>query len=237
MISYNDKYALPLPEQVSWFTITISSILWTTLYKLVRDSCSDKSPEWCNRIVTLIHGLLISITGLQYCVDESEWVFSYPEEDTTPKQQLILLTSLGFFSYNLLWCLVHEKDTKLILCHHIYTCVALYRILVSQVNGATACCGLGIMEFTNPLQQWRWFLRAEGYNHSPVFLVIEIMFILLFSVLRIIVGTYICVYGIGFYPYNWEFKIIMTILYILSWFFFVKIMSFAYIKYLLKFNS
>lgn len=216
----------------TWYAVCVSVVLWTTLYFAVRYTFHTKSPEWCNRLVTLFHGLGTAIRGLQECCQEGEWAFENPDEESTHNQMLILVISLGYFLFDLGWCLAYETETKLMIFHHIYSCVALYRVLVSEVSGAQAACGLAAMEFTNPFLQLRWFLRSEGFYNTVVFKFVEISFIALFFVIRILLGTYFFIVIMFVYPNGWEFRLLTLVIYLLSWMFLINIAKFVFLKYI-----
>lgn len=216
----------------SWYAVALSCGAWTLLYFCVRYTCDTKSPEWCNRIITLIHGLVIAISGLQQCHKDSEWVFHRPEDESTPEQMLIIVTSLGYFAFDLVWCLAYDTESNLMIFHHTYSCIALYRVILSGVTGGPTACGLGVMEATNPFLQWRWFLRSEGYFNTLIFYCVELTFLSLFFLLRIVLGTYAFYKGVFVYNYSFECKILGTIIYVMSWVFFGNIIKFVYMKYI-----
>lgn len=216
----------------SWYAVVVSTGFWALTYFTVKYTFHNKSPEWCIRLVALFHGLGTVIRGIPECIHESgEWAFENPEEESSKNQMFIIVISLGYFVFDLGWCLAYETETNLMILHHIYSCVALYRVLISEISGGQAACGLGAMEMTNPFLQLRWFLRSEGYSGNVVFKFIEFIFITLFFFIRIVLGTYFFNIIIRHNGNTYEQKISAIMIYILSWLFFANISKFVYLKY------
>lgn len=217
----------------SWYAVVVSVGFWAITYFAVRFTFSNKSPEWCIRVVTLFHGLGTVIRGIPECVHENgDWIFENPDDDSSRNQMLILVISLGYFIFDLGWCLAYESETSLMIFHHIYSCIAIYRLLVSEMSAGQAACGIGMMEMTNPFLQLRWLLRSEGYYNTPIFKCVEFSFILLFFVVRIIFGTYFFGLLLNNNSNSTEQKLFAGMIYILSWIFYGNIVKFVYLKYI-----
>lgn len=217
----------------SWYAVVLSVGFWAITYYAIRFTFSNKSPEWCIRVVALFHGLGAVIRGIPECVtDNGDWIFECSEDDTTRSQMLVMIISLGYFIFDLGWCLAYESETNLMIFHHCYSCVALYRVLISEVAGGQTACGLAAMEMTNPLLQLRWFLRSEGYYNTPIFKGVELTFIFLFFIVRIIFGTYFFGLILSNSSNTYEQKLFGALMYILSWVFFANIVKFIYLKYI-----
>lgn len=218
----------------SWNAAAISCLVWVSLYQVIRYNFKMKSAEWCNRIVTLLHGLITSVNGLPHCLQNDEWVHTLNDSKTTKVQLFILVISLGYFIFDLIWCLTFESETDLMVLHHICSCVIIYRILITETSGAKAVCGLGALEITNPYLQLRWFLRSEGFYNTYVFNCVEIFFFFLFVFVRLICGSIFYISIMFLYDNTWELRILSTVIYVLSWAFLYNILRFIYYKYLTR---
>ncbi|KAK4886854.1 hypothetical protein RN001_003125 [Aquatica leii] len=219
------------PPFSSWSTVGVSVIFWSALYLTTQSIFRDKSPEFCSRVVTLLHGSAATVFGAGQCFSEvSPW--DIPDEPTTFSQGFFLAMSLGYFLMDLLWCLYFQTESALMIGHHIYSCIALMRMLFRGTYGHQATCALGVLEATNPLLQARWFIRAYGMQHTPLFICVELIFIALFILIRIILGS-VGVFYIITGPYiSLEFKILAVVIYVVSWLFMINICRYFAYKYM-----
>lgn len=215
----------------SWVAILSSFLSWCFVYLVTTLIFRNRYPEYWSRIVALLHGLYTAFQGTNQCFID-DWSFDDPNKPTTSYQAFIILFSLGYFMEDLLWCLYEKSESNLMVAHHVYSCIALTRILFSGTTGGQTTCVLGAMEITNPFLQARWFIRSHGMRETALFGAVEISFMLLFFVLRIVVGSYVSLLII-FNPQNdWEYKILSILIYVMSWMFMVNIGQYFYMKYL-----
>ncbi|XP_022920581.2 TLC domain-containing protein 5-like [Onthophagus taurus] len=214
-----------------YLEITSSIFAWTTYYYIVRLLTRKKSTEFTIRVLALTHGLITSILGTHQCFQGDEYPIFRPLEQTTQLQRLILLISTGYFYVDLFWCLYNQTETKLMLTHHLCSCVALTRILYRGVTGGQACCSLGFLEITNPLLQSRWFIRSYGYHKTPLFVAVEITFIVTYFIVRIIIGTIYFGFAIMQKENWWEYALYSISLYVMSWLFLINIIFYLNNKY------
>lgn len=209
--------------------MSVFTLCWIFLYSMVRKIIPSQSPEFCIRTVTLFHGLVTSYFGYHECMDGA--IFGDPRPQTN-NQAIILAFSASYFVLDLLWCLFYQTETKLMLFHHMYSCIALIRILTEGYSGTQTICGLGTAEVTNPLLQARWFLRSFGFQDTPLFVIVEVIFFLLFIFARILFGTIFVIAVIFSTSTNAEFKLLSSLIYILSWFFLFNIVKYVQHKYI-----
>lgn len=104
--------------------IFIFTLGWIFVYSMVRKLFPEKSPEHCIRIVTLCHGLITSYVGIHECMDGALSGTPMPQ---TNNQAIILAFSASYFVLDLIWCLLYQTETVLMLFHHIYSVIALMR--------------------------------------------------------------------------------------------------------------
>ncbi|RZC41807.1 TRAM LAG1 CLN8 domain containing protein [Asbolus verrucosus] len=214
----------------SWYAILLSAVIWSLTYQLATFLLPMKSREYCCRVISFWHGVVSAFVGINQCflIDTP---FDHPEWRTTSSQKFLMVCSLGYFIHDLIWCFLYQRESKLMIAHHVYSVFALQRMLYKNNSGAQATCALGSMEITNPMLQIRWFLRSEGYYPSTLFTSVELTFMLLFFLVRIVLGTYFLVV-IAFQPKNdWDFRILSVTIYIMSWIFMLNISKYFVNKY------
>ncbi|XP_018570373.1 transmembrane protein 136-like [Anoplophora glabripennis] len=214
----------------SLFAVVVSTAVWRFGYTIISLVLPRKSPEYCCRIITFIHGLLVAFIGINQCflIDSP---FDHPEWRTSYMQSFVLVASLGYFIHDLEWCFRYQREDKLMIAHHIYSVFALFRMLFKGYSGAQATCALGSMEITNPFLQMRWFIRSEGMYPSALFTSVEITFIIVFVAIRILLGTYY-MYIIFKQPKNdWDFVALSFTIYVVSWMFMFNIVKYLFTKY------
>lgn len=208
--------------------ISILTLCWIGVYTLVRKVLPEQSPEFCIRVVTLCHGLTTAYFGVSECLDGGLLGDPLP---MTNNQSLLIAFSASYFVLDLIWCLLHQTETKLMLFHHLYSCIALMRILNKGYSASQSICGLGTTEVTNPLLQTRWFLRTLGYQHNPFYVILEFLFAFVFIFARVIFGTIFIIIVIFSTSNNIEYKFLSLLIYILSWLFLMNILNYMYNKY------
>lgn len=96
---------------------------------------------------------------------------------------------MGYFTFDIVWCFVHN-ETFIVKFHHVVTCSGLIYYSFKFSQQYIIVYALGLTEFTNPLLQTRWYLKYHGMRDGWIFKIIETVFIILFFFLRIFVFTY-----------------------------------------------
>ncbi|XP_017778187.1 PREDICTED: transmembrane protein 136-like [Nicrophorus vespilloides] len=205
--------------------------MWYGFYKALECVFKDKSAEYSNRIVTLVHACIVAYLGIGECFVDG-WAFSTSNDYVTNSQMTVLLLSLGYFLFDLGWCLYYKTETNVMIAHHIYSCFAIYRTLQKDQYGNQAACSLGGMELTNPLLQVRWFLRTHGFQKTTVFTGVEWTFIAFFLVFRIILGTFVGYQIVSNPTHDWEYKGLAIMFYAVSWAFVFNMYNYVNKKYL-----
>lgn len=211
-------------------SVLISSTIWRFVYMISRRTFPKKSCEYGSRLTAFVHGLLVSFLGINECF-HIDLPFYHPEWRTSYVQSFILVTSVGYFVHDLIWCMQYDRNDKLIIAHHIYSVVFLMRSLFKGVSGGQTTCGLGAMEVTNPLLQTRWLIHDHGLDPSPLFTCVEYMFLCIFFLVRIVLGTFVTGIVVNHPKNDLEFIISTLVLYVISWIFFVNIIKYVICKY------
>nr|CAD7412740.1 unnamed protein product [Timema poppensis] len=196
-----------------------STAVWSILYQGIKWRL-DMEPEWACRLLTLCHA--VTATSLSaLCAYVGPWPLTDPGGPITVLQYGALIVSLGYFIFDMIWCLYHQTEGTTMLVHHAVSIVALGRILMKGYSGTEAVAGIGGLEITNPLLQVRWFLRTAGYKNTIPFVLVEMCFMATFFVIRILGGAYLLYATIAHPRPDLEAKLYATSFFTLSCFFMV----------------
>lgn len=206
-----------------------SALSWYLLYITLRKSYKNESPEFANRLATLCHATIMATFGSSQCFING-WAFRNCEEPRTNSQLAILLLSLGYFIFDLIWCAYYQTESKLMIAHHVYSCFAMARILAKGTLTNQATCALGLMEITNPLLQLRWFIRTLGYKNTLFFTIVELSFVLIFISMRLVLGTFVTL-EVLIGNQDFEFKLLAIVIYLVSWGFMINMYMYIRRKY------
>ncbi|KAM9733027.1 TLC domain-containing protein 5a isoform 1-T2 [Menidia menidia] len=200
---------------------------WVSLYFFLCNINGSRSSEWNCRLVTLVHGILaICITAYIGYVD-GPWPFTYPGTKNTPLQISAMMVSLGYFIFDMAWCVYFRTEGPVMLAHHTMSILGILLTLWLGESGIESCAVLFGSEVTNPLLQARWFLKQTGHYRTLLGDVVDVLFVLLFVTMRIFVGgTMLYCELISPRP-RFFIKCGGVAMYALSWVFMVDIVRFA----------
>ncbi|KAK3588822.1 hypothetical protein CHS0354_028471 [Potamilus streckersoni] len=220
----------------SILTFLISCFSWSTLYFLLCIINSKKSYEWNIRIVTVIHALVTSALSMYCAFIDGPWPFTHAGGGNTKLQTFIITLCLGYFLFDLTWCLYFQTEGPVMLLHHSLSIMGLGCCFAWGFYGTEMVATLLGAEATNPLLQWRWFLKQSGKHHTWLGEVVDHAFMISFGVLRLVIGSYFlyCYYQ---QPTDIFGRFGGTCIYIIGWVFWFNIMQFAYKKYQKKWRA
>lgn len=152
---------------------------------------------------------------------------SIPGSPNTPLQIHVLSLTLGYFIFDLGWCLYFQTEGDLMLLHHTLSICGMILVLGLGKSATEVNAVVFVSEITNPLLQTRWFLREMGSYHTALGKLVDFLFVLLFLVLRIGAGAWI-MYGMVTSPEpNWLLKAGGLAMYVVSLGFMVEICRFV----------
>lgn len=193
-----------------------------------------KGPEWSCRLITLIHGAVVTYFAIKDIVINKQ---SFDLEHNIPLsdyQKYYLSITFSYFLFDLSWIHLFGSETFVIYLHHITSICFLFNAIWTNTGGPGISWGLAGLEFTNPYLQMRWFLRTHGYNHTPIHTANEVWFVFSFILIRSVGGT-ILLYFVEIHPDIGIFtKICVFMLYIVSWLLIGQIFMFIKKKYWYK---
>ncbi|XP_066103093.1 TLC domain-containing protein 5 [Saccopteryx bilineata] len=210
---------------------------WLLLYIFLCCVNKHRSYEWSCRLVTLAHGVLsIGLSAYIGFID-GPWPFTYPGSANTPLQVYVLCLTLGYFIFDLGWCIYFQSEGALMLAHHTLSILGIIMALVLGESGTEVNAVLFGSEITNPLLQMRWFLRETGHYHSFSGDVVDFLFVALFTGVRIGVGAHLLFCEMVSPKPRWFMKAGGIAMYAVSWCFMLSIWRFAWRKSIKKYHA
>ncbi|KAJ0004124.1 hypothetical protein NQD34_010338 [Periophthalmus magnuspinnatus] len=217
-------------------TVLCSVLGWLTLYLLLCAAFREHSAEWNCRLVTLSHGILIVLLTAYVVFIDGPWPLTHAGSENTELQVLSLCVCLGYFLFDLSWCLLHRSEGPVMLAHHA---ASILGILLTLWLGSSGCETCGVIfgsELTNPLLQARWFLRQVGLYETVLGDLVDVLFISLFAGVRVGVGTAMFYCQLTSPRPALLMKLGGVVMYVLAWVFMVDIARFGYKKSKMKYR-
>lgn len=107
-----------------------------------------------------------------------------------------------------------------------------------QCKWGTELVGVvGLTEVSNPVLQIRWFLKSSGYLKSVLGELVDLTFLIVFTVFRLIIGGYVSFLYITYPNDDILGKIGCSCIYAVSLAFYYYILGYSYNKYHKMYNS
>uniref|UniRef100_A0A087XB98 TLC domain containing 5b n=2 Tax=Poecilia TaxID=8080 RepID=A0A087XB98_POEFO len=217
--------------------VICSLIGWLCLYLLFCSTFSQRGPEWNCRLVTLTHGVIIVLLTAYVVFVDGPWPFTHAGTENTDLQIFALAVCLGYFFFDLGWCVCYRSEGPVMLAHHAASIVGIFLALLMGVSGCETCGVIFGSEITNPLLQSRWFLRQLGLYDSMLGDAVDLLFILLFATVRVGVGTVMFYCELTSPRTLLIMKLGGVVMYLLAWVFMVDIARFGYKKTRAKYRK
>jgi len=183
------KQAVPSLNTVTMAAIGGCFVFWSALYMLLEIVNSRSGKEWNCRMVTMVHGLIAANISLVSVMIIGPWPFDYIAQPNTIFHNMIMIISLGYFMFDFTWCMVMKTEGVLMLVHHSLSIYGFFHVLYHGYHGCEMVAVLGGSESTNPLLQFRWFVKELGFYHGWLEYAIDTVFVVIFASFRIGFGT------------------------------------------------
>lgn len=182
--------------EVSLLAVLGSFLLWTNLYFITYLFLCTVYPtaalyEITCRMITILHGIVLSGLGLASMFFLGPWPFD-AENLGRPNTNLhtdTIVLSLGYFFFDLAWCVWTRTEGLVMLMHHAVSIIGFSYVLLTGRYGCEATGVLGASEATNPLLQLRWFLKHTGRYTGSVERAVDWSFAALFLSIRLGAGS------------------------------------------------
>ncbi|XP_056451521.1 TLC domain-containing protein 5-like [Gadus chalcogrammus] len=205
--------------------VLCSLIGWLALYLVF--SLSQRGPEWNCRLVTLTHGVFIVLLTAYVVFIDGPWPFTHAGTENTVLQTQALAICLGYFFFDMGWCLCYGSEGPVMLAHHAASISGILLALTMGKSGCETCAAIFGSELTNPLLQSRWFLRKLGRYDSLLGDAVDVLFIVLFATVRVGVGSVLFYHEMASPRPALVTKVGGVVMYVLAWLFMWDIGKFA----------
>ena len=205
-----------------WFLFISLVAFWFILYFGLTIVFKNKPLEWSNRIVTLVHSLVVCRL-VEYSM-YTEDPFSRIGGLNTANEERTLLFSWSYFIFDSTWCVYMNSEDPLMLIHHFIGVFMLPLAFIFNSNAAEIALALWAGELTNPFLQYRYFFKFHNKQESRMAYWNDFFFALVFVFIRIGFLSVLCyyfvtaphtalivkVFGVAFYVVGvvWSYKII-----------------------------
>uniref|UniRef100_A0A3Q3GVU2 TLC domain containing 5b n=1 Tax=Labrus bergylta TaxID=56723 RepID=A0A3Q3GVU2_9LABR len=196
--------------------VICSLIGWFSLYLLFCWTFPRRGPEWNCRLVTLSHGVLIVLLTAYVIFIDGPWPLTHAGTENTELQTLSLAVCLGYFLFDMGWCVCNRTEGPVMLAHHAASMVGILLALLMGVSGCETCAVIFGSEITNPL-----LLLGDA---------VDLLFIFLFATVRVGVGTAMFYCELTSPRTSLVMKLGGVAMYGLAWVFMVDIAKFGYKK-------
>jgi len=168
--------------------------IWSAYYFLLYFLFHKKyNAEWISRMVSLTHALAI-VRSAEYTAYFETWPFDTMGFLNTHHQNLVLCLTAGYFIFEITWCLYMRTEGVLMVIHHAISITSMLISLWTQHSASEVLLTTWGSELTNPFLQIRWFLRETGNYQSIFGFINDLVFFVLFFILRTVVGTVVAYY-------------------------------------------
>ncbi len=166
-----------------------SFLVWVNSYNILLAINIKQSAECNCRILSGFHGVFSTLLCFVSAFILGPWPFSYVGFPPNQLHCAIIVVSLGYFLFDLLWCMYMQTEEYIMLVHHLLSLLGLSYVLWFNLYGCEITSILGASELTNPILQLRWFFKQSGKYTGTVEKLIDWSFFILFVCARIILGS------------------------------------------------
>lgn len=214
----------------SMASVGVFSFLWCSLYFGLCLLKPQQSNEWHCRTVTAIHAVVVCLLSMWCAFIQGPWPFTNAGGPSTPLQSLTIMICLGYFIFDLSWCLYFQTEGMPMLLHHLCSILGMTVGTITGNYGTEMIATIFGSEITNPLLQFRWFLRENGNNETILGEIVDHAFMFLFGFFRIGIGSYLL---LRYFQQDTDFwgRLGGVVIYCISWMFWINIIIFAAKKY------
>nr|CAD1822822.1 unnamed protein product [Ananas comosus var. bracteatus] len=173
---------------VNW--VISGVVFWATTFIFVRNLFPKRSFDFCNRIVSTIHA-----TTAVCLASLSVQSWSCPvcplASKSSPAQMKALAVSLSYLIYDLICCMFGHHFNFDNFVHHTVSIVGIGAGLAYEMCGSEMVAAMWITEISSPFLHMRELLKELGIRDTDLNLAVDILFAVIFSLARMVVGPYL----------------------------------------------
>ena len=208
-----------------WIQLSSLVAFWSILYFGLTFIFKNKPYEWCNRIVTIIHALIVCRL-VEYSM-YTEKPFERIGGPNAAIEEQALIFSCSYFIFDSVWILTMSSMNSwdpLMLVHHFIGVFMLPLAFIYNSNAAEISLALWAGELTNPFLQYRYFVKYHNMQDSSMAFWNDFCFAVVFIFIRVGYLSVLCCYfvtatgtpfivkafGIAFYIVGlaWSYKVV-----------------------------
>ncbi|KAF6026165.1 TMEM136 [Bugula neritina] len=173
------------------FALTLYTTLWASMYRIQLSLWSHRTAEWRCRVVSLTHGTLVTyLSYYSQCVEGPSVFGIEPGLPNNNTQVFIAKLCLGYFIFDLVWCLCYQTEPPIMIVHHVLSIFGTANMIFQGKWGTELVAVIGATEVSNPLLQLRWFLKSAGYSKTILGEIVDFLFIIVFGAFRFLLSGY-----------------------------------------------
>lgn len=166
-----------------------SFFFWTNIYFYLCIFNRTCSPEWNCRVLTALHGVVVTFLSFLSAFLIGPWPFSYLAQQSTPLHTAIIIISIGYFIFDFMWCIWYQTEGVVMLAHHMVSLFGFVYCLYTGMYGSEMTACIGGSEASNPFLQLRWFLKSANMYTGRLATAVDICFVGVYMFMRLGVGT------------------------------------------------
>lgn len=171
-----------------WYVL-MSVASWSLLYVFFLKINHLRSSEWNCRIIAMVHSLVASRLSEASFISDGENPFKNIGEKNSHFQNIVLISSSGYFIFDFIWCIIMGTEGVMMVMHHVISIFSLIGGLYLNHSGSEICITLWGSELTNTFLQTRWFLRETKQYDTSFGTFNDFTFFGIFSFTRMGIGT------------------------------------------------
>ncbi|XP_027090530.1 uncharacterized protein [Coffea arabica] len=170
--------------------IVAGVFFWTILFLLTKRIFQERSFDFSLRVVSSIHAIIAVTLASLSIQDWSCPIFPLPSK-SSPMQIQTLAISGAYLIFDLACCQFSDNINLDTIFHHLVCILGIWAGLASERYGSEMVAALWLGEISGPFLHLRDLLKELGYRGTDLNLAIDILFAIIFTAARMIVGPYL----------------------------------------------
>jgi len=179
--------------------IIVSNLIWWLLYGFIHFfiPITHKTKKEVNdtktRIVSIIHATYATILAfIDFFYNQTSQCGQYNND----LQNFILCTSLGYFLYDTIACILLDVSDIEMVIHHLSVMLGYYSGISFNHSAAEMLRGLLVADVSNPIMHMRMIVRNYGMKHTKLYLNMDIVYMFIYIIARSIFGAMSCYFTV-----------------------------------------
>lgn len=181
-----------LITQEYFIILMISVLCWWSMYGIIhffvniQHKTQKEIYDTKSRIISIVHASLLFLFAV---IDILFFQANKCGQQNSRNQNLVLIISAGYFIYDLFNCILLGVSDKEMELHHSFVILGLYMGVAFDNSANEMLRAILVAEVTNPIMHIRMILRNYELKNSFIYLVLEIVYIIIYIIARMVYGT------------------------------------------------